>query len=98
MHNYVGLFGASGAFALEAGGRQKRLHCQGVMKVRMMPNEEGVKTMVNHIKAYIPIVRGSAGTVVCKPLEVGQSWTYMLGYIQKDHGQVSLVCASTYSP
>jgi hypothetical protein len=58
------------------------------MQVRMLATEEGVKTMVNHLKAFIPIVRGSMGTVVCKPLEPEQSWTSMLGYVQKDHGQV----------
>ena len=28
----------------------------------------------------------TGGTIDAKPLEAGQTWVYMLGYIQKDHG------------
>jgi hypothetical protein len=48
MHAYVVMYGHSGAFALEQGGRQKRLHCQGVMQVRMLATEEGVYSWMLH--------------------------------------------------
>jgi hypothetical protein len=38
------MYGHSGAFALEQGGRQKRLHCQ----VRMLATEEGVYSWMLH--------------------------------------------------
>ncbi|BDA51433.1 hypothetical protein COCOBI_18-3110 [Coccomyxa sp. Obi] len=80
------LFAIAGAASIEAGGRNGYLHVQAVARVRMMADEVGRKSLRQHLKTFIPIQHGSGGTVDAKPLEAGQNLTYMLGYIQKDHG------------
>ena len=84
METYSRLFGIAKLFALEVGGRVRRMHVQGVLRCKCMANEEGKKIQNDHIEAFLPIPRGSGGYVVCKPLEQGQTFTYMLGYCQKD--------------
>jgi hypothetical protein len=84
--DYAAAYGIAGAFSLEAGGRHARLHVQGVLRIRMEATATGESSLRNHVKSFIPILRGSAGHVAIKPLQHGQTWDYMLGYVQKDTG------------
>jgi len=58
------------------GGRQ--MHIQWVIKMRMLATEEGSKTIAAGIKAFVPIMRGSQGSVAIKALAAGQTYEYML--------------------
>ena len=70
METYSRLFGIASLFALEVGGRVRRMHVQGVLRCRCMANEEGKRILNDHSKAFMPIPRGSGGYVGCKPLTV----------------------------
>lgn len=86
MKHYAVAKCIAGAFALEAGGRQQRLHVQGVMRLRLETTTLAISVLKEDIKRFVPIQRGSGGTVAVNPLQEGQTWTYMLGYVQKDEG------------
>ena len=86
MHSYAQAYGIAAGFAMEAGGRDARLHVQGLLRIRMETTTVASTALKKHIKQFIPIQRGSRGTVAAQPLSQGQSWDHMLGYIQKDSG------------
>ena len=82
METYSRLFGIASLFALEVGGRVRRMHVQGILRCKCIANEEGKKILNDHIKAFMPIPRGSGGYVECKPLEQGQIFTYCWGTVK----------------
>ena len=63
METYSRLFGIASLFALEVGGRVRRMHVQGILRCRCMANDEGKKILNDHIKAFMPVPRGSGGYV-----------------------------------
>ena len=78
-------------FALEVGGRQKRLHIQGCARCRApLPcagrAEDGGKRLQFEIKQFIPIPPGDNAMITIKPFGEQQTWDAMLGYCQKDSG------------
>ena len=73
-----------GCFATELGGRLKRLHIQGMLRLRSVTSEAYKDVLKKDIVAFVPIQRGSGGTVAVSPFGETQAWIPMLGYIQKD--------------
>ena len=46
-----------------------------------------LQELAKHIKEHFPLERGTGGTVQAKVFKPGQTWTAMLGYVQKDFGK-----------
>ena len=57
-----------------------------------------LQVIADDIKKDIPIVRGSKGTVACNVLRPGQTWNFMLGYVQKDQGKPTFAFVSQGVP
>jgi hypothetical protein len=76
-----------GAVAVEAGGRAKHLHVQGILGMHAKTDKESHARLVRFFREYVPIARGSKGTVQCKPIQRTQTFDLMLGYVQKDEGR-----------
>ncbi|KAK9832011.1 hypothetical protein WJX84_000553, partial [Apatococcus fuscideae] len=75
------------AMSFELGGRIRRLHLQGCIQIRSNRDEAYAAVLVKHLKTYIPILPGAGGTVSFVPFGDTQTWSGMLGYVQKDAGQ-----------
>jgi hypothetical protein len=86
MYDYAVAHGIAGAVAMEVGGRHARPHVQGLLRIRMDTTSTATVALRNHIKQFIPVQRGSQGTVMVNPLSGSQSWDHMLVYVQKDYG------------
>ena len=84
MKAYAQAKAECGCFATELGGRLKRLHVQGMLRIRSVRSEAYKDVLKKDIVAFIPIQRGSGGTVAVSPFGETQAWLPMLGYIQKD--------------
>jgi hypothetical protein len=54
--------------------------------VRCNMDRAGVSLLRRHINECVPVVLGNGDRVVIKPFGATQRVSYMLGYIQKDHG------------
>lgn len=74
-----------GAATLERGTKKHRLHIQGVFETHAVINS--VRQLSASLRAFIPITAADAAKIILKPLNGQQSWTHMIGYIQKDVGQ-----------
>lgn len=78
--------GSATAMSMERGDRRKLLHIQGVS--RFITSETYKEQFKNFIRRHLGILTG--GNIRCKigiRYFSGQSWEYMLGYVQKDEGQ-----------
>ena len=78
--------GSATVMSMERGDRRKLLHIQGVS--RFITSETYKEQFKNFIRRHLGILTG--GNIRCKigiRYFSGQSWEYMLGYVQKDEGQ-----------
>jgi hypothetical protein len=85
-------------FSLEKGGRAKRLHVQGMAKVRAAPCDLahcngnvhvatcGIHQIKESIKQIAGFIFGMGASICVKFFGQGQKWKKMLGYVQKDRG------------
>ena len=53
------------------------------MAMQLDSSPAGIATLKKEMKQFIPISRGSRGTIGITVLAPGQSWEMMVGYVQK---------------
>ena len=75
------------AIAVEAGGRMRHRHLQGVADIRLKGDDYSFKALIKMLKQFVPMEVGSKATIQIKALISGQTFDLVLGYIQKDCGE-----------
>lgn len=84
---YMRLFNLRGAASLERGSKKQRLHVQGTVYANVVPEHEAL--FAAHVKQHLMAdAAGGRVTFRFKVCKAGQPFSHMLGYVQKDHGQV----------
>jgi hypothetical protein len=77
-----------GAVSTEIGQRAFQLHLQGVLRLHWPRTKERVQELQKFIKGILP-QKGKQYKVLLKPLQGGQNFIAMIGYVTKDSGERS---------
>lgn len=83
--------------AIEVGGRAKRKHIQGVMRLRCPATEAGRDLVQHEIREFLPLSPSDSPVLVVKPFD-NVHWEPMLGSCQKDAGQAHYHCIAYNIP
>jgi hypothetical protein len=84
---FASMFFERYAIAIEAGGRMRHQHLQGIADIRIKGDDQSFKALIKMLKQFVPMAVGSKATIQMKALMAGQTFDLMLGYVQKDCGE-----------
>ena len=71
------------AIAIEAGGRMRHQHLQGIADIRIKGDDQSFKALIKMLKQFVPMAVGSKATIQMKAHMAGQTFDLMLAITKR---------------